>query len=84
MAVACTTPDLSTTIHRQQMPAVIVVRLHVPTVGGELRGPQCPIGQIDTASYSLYFAQPTRMFVSVDATPRERFGDEGACGGQQD
>ena len=84
MAVACASLHFSVSIHRQQVPAVIVGALHVPAVRGELRSQHRPIRQIDTAPDSLRFAQPARVSVAVVVTPRKRSGDEAARGGQQD
>src|ERR1035441_5148972 len=84
MAVACASLHVSVSIHRQQMPAVVISALHVPAVRGELRSQHRPIRQINTAPDSLRFAQPARVSVAVVVTPRKRSGDEAARGGQQD
>src|ERR1017187_5327896 len=84
MAVACASLHVSVSIHRQQMPAVVISALHVPAVRGELRSQHRPIRQINTAPDSLRFAQPAGVSVAVVRTPRKRSGDEAARWGHQD
>jgi hypothetical protein len=84
MPVSGTSSDFPVSIHRQQVPALMIGALHVPTVPLELRSLQRPIRKVNTASYLLRFAQPMRVPVSIYAPSRKRSGNDPACGSQQD
>ncbi len=84
VAVARTSLHFSVSIHRQQVPTVIIATLHVPAVRRELRSPHGPIVQINTAPHSLRLIQPARVSVSPNVTSRKRIGYVAACRGQQD
>jgi hypothetical protein len=84
MPVARTSLHFSVSIHRQQVPAIMIGALHVPAVPRELRSLQRPIHKVNTASYLLRFAQPPRVSVWVYAPSPKRSRNDPACGSQQD
>ncbi len=84
MPVARTSSDFPVSIHRQQVPAIMIGTLHVPAVPLELRSLQRPVRKVNTASYLLRFVQPMRVPVSVYAPSRKRSGNDPARGSQQD
>lgn len=84
MAVARTPLHFSVSIHRQQVPTVIIASLHVPAIRVDLRSLHRPVRQIDTSPHDLRLAQPARVNLTADATSCKRFGDEATRRGQQD
>jgi hypothetical protein len=84
MPVARTSSDFPVSIHRQQVPAIMIGALHVPAVPLELRSLQRPVRKVNTASYLLRFVQPMRVLVLVYAPSRKRSGNDPARGSQQD